>query len=68
MIGKDDHSVMHLNLNIGVDSLKSILKLIRPPKYLITVYTTNVCELMVTYINNLCHNIHHSLSLMVGML
>lgn len=45
---------MHLNLNTGVDSLKSVLKSNRPLKSSVTVYIAYVYELMVTYINNLC--------------
>lgn len=44
---------MHLNLNTGVDSLRSILKPITAPKSLVIVCIAYVCELMVIYINNL---------------
>lgn len=44
---------MHLKLSTGVDSWRSILKSIRAPKDLVIVHIVYVCELMVTYINNL---------------
>lgn len=44
---------MHLNLNYSVDSWRPILKSPRAPKSSVIVYIVYVCQLMVTYINNL---------------